>query len=241
MPIDDNQGGRLPRAFDGVETTLRQYDGRITTLERLHWAITGGTIEVGDPGSGINLWSGIGPPTLLIGKNGDFYIDYVNWVLYGPRTATVGWDNFIALGGTIPERRFVSIGGAVMDPMQSYFATTMLYRQERVVQIFVADELFELSTARIRAYMTIADRAADRDRGPMEDPYGDHGLCLEVLTDNLRLSPAAYLVSHRTALHGGDYIIPGSTIQPIYWNIECYNHEGNRLCVAQMYTTRAEQ
>jgi hypothetical protein len=238
MPAyNGNPGGRLPRSFDGLETTVRQHDARIATLERLRYVLN---IAIGE-GQGANLWSGIGPPTLLIGKNGDFYIDYVNWILYGPRSAIDGWANYIKLGGELPKRRIVSVGGISLDPLQSFYTTSLLYRQERVIEVFVSDYLFDLSMARVRAYITANDRENDKNRDVYDDPGGyDHGVLLEILGERVRLAPPTHTVAHFTAIHGGDWELPASEIQPIYWNIESYNHQSDRLCYVQIRVTRAE-
>lgn len=84
-PLPYNPGGKLPRAFNGVETTVRDFEQRITTLERTRMILAPGFT------SHTNLTTGIGPPTLAIGAYGDFYIDYYNWIFYGPKSATTGW------------------------------------------------------------------------------------------------------------------------------------------------------
>lgn len=58
--------------------------------------------DQGDPGTpgtnGNTIWSGSGAPSGGLGVNGDFYIDYFSWDIYGPKTAGV-WINITAMIG----------------------------------------------------------------------------------------------------------------------------------------------
>ena len=235
MPIfEGNPGGVLPRSFEGVETTIRGHDRRITVLERLHMKVT----QAGTGGHrGVALWSGVGPPTLFIGINGDFYVDYEHWGLYGPKNAITGWGNFVDLDA-LPERRQLVVSAVDMSPMESVFATTMIYRAERVTRVTVQDIDENLKMARVRAYVRPEDRDFDIPRSAFDEPFRDHGLLLEIIDYDIRMSPAAYLLAQRDLIDG-DWEVAASIPQPVYWNIESYNPD-DTFVVVKIDITKAE-
>jgi len=47
---------------------------------------------------GLGILSGIAPPSAMVGDEGQFYIDHINWVLYGPKNAQ-GWPVGVSLIG----------------------------------------------------------------------------------------------------------------------------------------------
>lgn len=234
MPIfDGNPGGRIPRSFEGVETTIRFHENRIATLERLHWDVIAGA--GGPPGPAIR--SGIGAPSLLVGNNGDFYVDYEHWVLYGPKTIITGWGNNVDLDA-LPERRKINVSAVNMTPLESVFATTMIFRSERITRVSVESAEFEPRMARIRAYVRAEDRTADIPRSSFDEPFRDHGLLLEIIDTDIRMSPAAYLLAQRDGIDG-DWEIANSIPQPVYWNIESYHPEDSFISV-NVDLTKAE-
>ena len=235
MPIfEGNPGGVLPRSFEGVETTIRGHGRRITVLERLHTEI----VMQGSGGHrGVALWSGIGPPTLLNGINGDFYIDYEHWGLYGPKNAITGWGNFVDLDA-LPERRQLVVSAVDMVPLESVFATTMIWRSERITRVSVQDLSGTPKMARVRAYVRAADRDEDIERSSFDEPFRDHGLLLEIIDTEIRMSPAAYLLAQRDTIDG-DWEVAASIPQPVYWNIESYNPDDSFVSVT-IDITKAE-
>ena len=235
MPIfDGNPGGVLPRSFEASRRRSVGTSRRITVLERLHGE---SSLPASGGHRGVALWSGIGPPSLLIGINGDFYIDYEHWGLYGPKNAITGWGNFVDLDA-LPERRQLVVSATDMIPLESVFATTMIFRAERITRVSVQDLSGAPKMARVRAYVRAPDRDEDIDRSSFDEPFRDHGLLLEIIDTEIRMSPAAYLLAQRDTIDG-DWEVAASIPQPVYWNIESYNPDDTFVSVT-IDITKAE-
>lgn len=171
-----NPGGRLGRSVLSPETRIIDHEDRIKILERLRVAT--------QAGGGARLLSGQGPPPGSLGEDGDFYIDYLNWVIYGPKLGT--WPPGVSIigppGGMEPRRDVIFNTGILAHAASAQFVVD-LYPQDRIIRVAVT------AGCRIRAYATLDQLEADVDRSVFLDPDIEinHGLLLEVSMSWIRL------------------------------------------------------
>lgn len=73
----------------------------------------------GEPGKdgkdGLGILSGTNPPSPYLGHQGQFYIDYIHWTIYGPKTSD-GWPNGVSMIGPQGEPGYDGADGEKGDP-----------------------------------------------------------------------------------------------------------------------------
>ncbi len=165
-----NAGGKLQRTILPPEVRILDHEDRIKILERLRVELAGG-------GSGFRLLSGVGPPSNGLGEDGDFYIDYLNWIIYGPKLGV--WPAGHSLegpqGGFVPRRTVYAATGPI-NYGQTVVSTGGFFPQDRMITI-AAD-----ANCRIRIYPSMEQLESDLARSVFVDPTieQNHGLLLEV-------------------------------------------------------------